>query len=219
MQVKIVVIDFEIPARIKRRALTIGIPLAILAGAGAVAYAGVPNIWKSGDVLNAAALNENFDSIDKRVGALEANPTYLVAESQITENGSLSQDLVYQSISLDLTPGTWFVEGFASLSSTFQEDAVQISLWDDTNSVEVPQSRSPMQNTMQFGGATFCDGMTTFCSPVAAKTSCVITVTSGTKIRLKGHRNGLSKLWFGSSDPNGAIVLPRGHRLTALRLK
>ena len=37
MQVKIVVIDFEIPARIKRCVLAVGIPLAILAGAGAIA--------------------------------------------------------------------------------------------------------------------------------------------------------------------------------------
>ena len=30
MQIKIVVIDFEIPARIKRRALTVGIPIAMV---------------------------------------------------------------------------------------------------------------------------------------------------------------------------------------------
>ncbi|WP_437554427.1 hypothetical protein WME97_21300 [Sorangium sp. So ce367] len=70
MQVKIVVIDFEIPARIKRRALTVGIPLAILASAGAVAYASVPHTWKIGDVLSAADLNANFSDLDSRVTSL-----------------------------------------------------------------------------------------------------------------------------------------------------
>jgi hypothetical protein len=218
MQIKMVVIDFEIPARIKRRALTVGIPLAILAGA-AVAYASVPNIWKSGDVLNAAALNENFDSIDKRVVALEADPTYLVATSNVTEKGTNFQDLVYQSISLDLSPGTWLVEGFASLSTTDYEDAVQISFWNDTNAIEVPQSRSPLLSTVGFSGVPACNGVNSFCSSVALTTKAAITVTINTKIRLKGHRNGASTIWFGRPDPNNALVLPSAQRLTALRIK
>ena len=64
-------IDFEIPARIKCRALTIGIPLAILAGAGAVAYANVKYDWKAGDTLTAADLNANFSEIDTRVARRE----------------------------------------------------------------------------------------------------------------------------------------------------
>ncbi|WP_437554433.1 hypothetical protein WME97_21315 [Sorangium sp. So ce367] len=206
MQVKIVVIDFEIPARIKRRALTVGIPLAILAGAGAVAYASVPHTWKSGEVLNAADLNESFGTLDKRVATLEADPTYLVADSSETEVGEVSQDLLYQSISLDLTPGTWLVEGFATLSTTMSPDQVQLSLWDDTNDAEVPQSRSPIHWTASSDYGA-----------VAAVTSSAITVTANTKIRLKAHRNGVSIIWFGPS--NAALELPPGHRLTALRLK
>jgi formylglycine-generating enzyme required for sulfatase activity len=71
MKIKIMVIDFEVPARIKRRALAVGIPVAILAGAGAVAYADVKHTFKSGDVLKAADLNENFDELDQRIAALE----------------------------------------------------------------------------------------------------------------------------------------------------
>ncbi len=66
MQIKMVVIDFEIPARIKRRVLAIGIPLAILAGA-AVAYTNVPKTWMKGEALTAADLNANFSDIDTRI--------------------------------------------------------------------------------------------------------------------------------------------------------
>src|SRR5690606_15781253 len=36
-------------------------------GGGTVAYANVPNVWSTGDVLTAADLNENLAAIDNRV--------------------------------------------------------------------------------------------------------------------------------------------------------
>jgi hypothetical protein len=218
---KLDILGLPLGARQKRIFAAVAAISVTILGAAAIGYAGPTlHVWKDGDTLTAADLNGNFTALDTRIAALEENsPTYLVAESKVTESSAVSQDLVYQSISLDLTPGTWLVEGFASLSTTVSQDGVQMSLWDDTNSVEVTQSRSPMVSTIGFGGVTSCDGITTFCTSVGVTTSRVITVASETTIRLKGHRNGASRIWFGSSDPNGSVVLPWGHRLTALRLK
>ena len=54
MKLKIVVVDFEIPPRVKLWALRIGIPVALV-GAGAIAHAAIP--FKTGDMLQAADLN------------------------------------------------------------------------------------------------------------------------------------------------------------------
>ncbi len=205
-------------ARQKRVFAAATISVAVL-GAAAIGYAGPTlHTFKDGDTLSAADLNGNFSALDTRLMALEEKtPTYLVAESNETETGVLYQDLVYQSLSLDLSPGTWLVEGVASLSTTVSPDQVQISLWDDTNAVEVPQSRSPLAATTGIGGATACDGTTTFCNAATASTKTLLKVEANTKIRLKGHRNGNSILWFGPSQPG--IILPSVHRLTAQRIK
>jgi hypothetical protein len=50
----------------------IGILAAVLVGAGAVAFASVPHSFTTGDTLQAADLNANFDALDQRITALEA---------------------------------------------------------------------------------------------------------------------------------------------------
>ncbi|WP_437291126.1 hypothetical protein [Sorangium sp. So ce406] len=209
-----------VPGARQKRILAGGVIASLVLGLAAVTYAGPPlRSWKDGDTLEATELNGNFSAIDTRLAAVEKLPTYLVAESEATENAAFNQDVVYQGVSLDLTPGTWRVEGFATLSTTVAPDAVQISLWDDSNGVEFPQTRSPRQSTVASSGAESCDGVNQYCTEVAATTSSVITVAANTKIRIKGHRNGSSQLWFGASAPPGVLILPPGHRLTALRLK
>jgi hypothetical protein len=72
MKLKVYVIDLEIPARVKRWALRIGIPI-VLVGAAAVAIAATPlHTWATGDTLTAADLNGNFKALDDRLTALEA---------------------------------------------------------------------------------------------------------------------------------------------------
>ena len=71
MKIKVYVVDLEIPPRLKRWGLRIGIPTALIAGAGAIAYASVPKTWATGDTLTAPDLNNNFGNLDGRVGKLE----------------------------------------------------------------------------------------------------------------------------------------------------
>ena len=72
MKLKIYVIDFEIPARVKAWVLRLGI-LALLLGSAAVAIAAGPlHVWATGDTLQATDLNGAFKNLDDRVIALEA---------------------------------------------------------------------------------------------------------------------------------------------------
>lgn len=204
MKIKILVIDPELSLRAKRALAIAAIPALLLGGA--VAYAAVPKTWTTGEVLKASDLNGNFDALDKSVTAIEKRvtaieqktPNHLVATSEVKESSATYADLVYQSMQLDLTPGTWLVEGSATLTTTINADGVQISLWDDTNGVEIPASRSPITSTMGFVDNVTCNQG---CSSVALGTRSVVTVTAATRIRLKAHRNGNSRVWVGNPDP------------------
>lgn len=68
MKVQFVVVQLEIPAWAKRRAL----PIALAIGAGSLAYAAPPQTFMSGELLTAAALNANFTELHDRVATLEA---------------------------------------------------------------------------------------------------------------------------------------------------
>jgi hypothetical protein len=69
VKINVYVIDFEIPARVKRWGLRIGIP-AIVLGAAAVALAGTPlHVWSNGDVLDAGDLNGNFANLQGQINA------------------------------------------------------------------------------------------------------------------------------------------------------
>jgi hypothetical protein len=56
--------------------LRVGVPLAVFAGAYALAAASVPRTFKNGDVLTAADLNASFTALDQRLAALEAKEPF-----------------------------------------------------------------------------------------------------------------------------------------------
>jgi hypothetical protein len=72
VKLKIYVVDFEIPARVKTWGIRIGILTGLL-GTATIAIAanrlGTP--WATGDTLQAADLNDTFSNVDGRVAALE----------------------------------------------------------------------------------------------------------------------------------------------------
>jgi hypothetical protein len=63
-------IDFELSRPVKR-ALKFVVPALVLF-VGGVALAGVPNVFNTGDVLSATAMNANFTNLDTRLSRLEA---------------------------------------------------------------------------------------------------------------------------------------------------
>jgi hypothetical protein len=62
-------VDVEVSERVKRLA-RLAVPAFVLFG-GSVAFAGVPTTFKDGDTLSAQAMNENFASVDARLGVVE----------------------------------------------------------------------------------------------------------------------------------------------------
>ena len=70
-------------SKIERWTLRAGIPLAVIIGAGALAFAAVPHSFTNGDTLQAADLNSNFASLDQRISALEARalPVQVVVQA------------------------------------------------------------------------------------------------------------------------------------------
>jgi hypothetical protein len=217
MKLKIYVLDLEVPAHTKRRAIFVGIPLAVILGGAALVYAGVPNTFTTGDVLSAQLMNANFSALDSRLTTLETKtPVTVVSESNITESGPSSADFVFQSAQLSLTPGTWLIEASAVLTTTPNEDVVQLGLWNETTSTEVIPSRSPLGVTGLPG--VLCDGATTFCDDVPLTTTSVVTVAIDTTIKLMAYRNGVSTVHVGVLKPSFNIVLPQTTRLTAVKL-
>jgi hypothetical protein len=71
VKLKLVIVDLEMSPRVKRRLLRLGLPIALVLGGSALAYANVPKVWNSGDKLLAADLNGNFSALDTRITTLE----------------------------------------------------------------------------------------------------------------------------------------------------
>jgi microcystin-dependent protein len=69
MRLKIVVIDLEMPARVKKWCLRVGIPLGAVLGGGAIAWAAGLHTWNPGDKLLATDLNANFAYLQGEIGA------------------------------------------------------------------------------------------------------------------------------------------------------
>jgi C1q domain-containing protein len=67
LKIKVYVFDFEVSPRVKRNALRIAIPLALLLGGGALAYAQGLVSWSSGQTLTAANLNSNFSYLQGQI--------------------------------------------------------------------------------------------------------------------------------------------------------
>lgn len=72
MKFRVVIVDLEIPPRVKRWGLRLGIPLAVLLGAGGIAYATGLVTWSSGQTLQASDLNNNFNYLQEEIGTLQS---------------------------------------------------------------------------------------------------------------------------------------------------
>jgi hypothetical protein len=115
MKIKVVVIDFEVPTRVKQWALRIGIPVLVLGGFVALAYASVPVTFTSGEVLQAADLNTNFQSLDQRLTAVEAAKATLVVDGNGVLLGRLLQ--LQDSYGI-LGPGAFASDSYTFLTTT-----------------------------------------------------------------------------------------------------
>ena len=67
MKLKVYTIDFDVPARVRKWVIRIGI-LSLTLGAAAVALAAGPlHKWTTGDLLQASDLNDNFANLQGQI--------------------------------------------------------------------------------------------------------------------------------------------------------
>jgi hypothetical protein len=67
MKLKVVIVDLEIPPRVKKWAIRIGIPVGVLLGGGAYAWAAGLVSWNPGQTLTNTDLNGNFTYIQGEI--------------------------------------------------------------------------------------------------------------------------------------------------------
>jgi hypothetical protein len=95
MKLKIVIVDFEIPPRVKRWALYIGIPAALLLGGGAIAYAtGTLPTFTTNETLQASDLNTLSSAIAALQTSVAALQTQVVAHAHF----GVAQELPYGTL-------------------------------------------------------------------------------------------------------------------------
>jgi hypothetical protein len=106
MKVNVYVIDFEIPARIKKWGLRIGIPAAALL-VGGVAFAGLPGGYADGQPLTKAILDDNFNYLQSEIAMLQGqvhNPSAFRAELTTGPSvpSSTTSKVTFDSVVFDL---------------------------------------------------------------------------------------------------------------------
>jgi len=154
---------------------------------------------------SAGALGTLLTALGARLTALESQTVVVDVSSDVAQTGAHGADLVYTGLDANLTPGTWLVQGFATLTSLGNTDAQQLVLYNETTGTEVPNSKGAVQST------------TVDIAYGALEATAVMVVTAPTVVRLKGLRNGSSTLRFG--DPNSALILSGKQRILAVKLR
>ena len=112
MRIKVYVVDFEVPPRVKRVALRVGIPAAVV-GLSAIAYASVPVTWTAGQALKSADLNSNFSALDSRITTLEGGHVMTGATTPIGNSGEIAISSTANTLSYTY-PVTSFAVGTAT---------------------------------------------------------------------------------------------------------
>lgn len=139
----------------------------------------------------------------------------LEAASDVTQSSpAISQDLVYDAIQVNLTPGTWLIEGEASIITTDVPDGVALGLYNATIGADIPNSRGGIGTTGVDSGAGASRIQVRALAPL--HTSKVLAVAASTTVRLKAFRNGASTLQFGL--PSLTAGMTQRNRITAVQL-
>lgn len=147
--------------------------------------------FSPGNVLTAAQMND----IGGNLNELRNTPTALSAQDTTTQTGTLGNDFTYTTAEITLTPGTWMVQGQASLINTVTADSTSASLWNQTTGAEVANSTGARATTS-----------TTMENNLVTRLT-LITVTVNTAIRVRCKRNGGSTIRAASTAGAPAACL------------
>jgi hypothetical protein len=122
------------------------------------------------------------EAVDTDVTALFADKTarasYVGDVGDSAQTGAGFADFTYTTCEIALTPGTWLIEGRASVQGS-TADGCCLSLWDQTNNVEIPNST---------GTAVFINVPPSLA--LAATRPTRVVLASNRTIRIRVKRNG-----------------------------
>lgn len=116
--------------------------------------------------------------------------------------GAVGTPVVYNTVEVNLSTGTWLVYGQATMSSQTAADAKKLNFYNQTLGATIANASSPVVDA----GAINVNQL--------FSTIAVLKFNSETKVRLQGQQNGGSQITFGTALAAGAI-----QRLTAVRLQ
>ena len=126
MRIKLYVVDLEIPGRVKRWGLGLGIPVTVLLAGGAIAYAAGLVTWTDGQTLKSADLNANFTLLQGEIAAIQqqsANvPSGTIQAYGGTVDGNPGDQLSDGGAAVNLPPTGWLLcngDQFNGFSSTY----------------------------------------------------------------------------------------------------
>jgi hypothetical protein len=103
VKLKIYVVDLELPVRLKKWLLRVGVAVLLL-GAAAVALAAGPlHVWSTGDTLQATDLNGNFTNLQNQITYRTIARADGSAAGDGTPNGAIPSRLIQYTKTQDAT--------------------------------------------------------------------------------------------------------------------
>lgn len=140
MKLQMVVIDLEVPARVKRWAIRLAVPAVILSGAGLAWSAALKNNWQEGDTLMASDLNANFSAAEQRIAMLESQLAALQSADRACPPGygkepATGFTICTRSVTLGSTALTDAVVKVGDGVAAFWIDQYEATIWDGTGTL------------------------------------------------------------------------------------
>ncbi|MCG2803684.1 MAG: hypothetical protein L6311_16555 [Cellulomonas sp.] len=133
-----------------------------------------------------AFFNKLASSVSTAIGsiltALGLRGVTVAASDGTTQTGAVSADFVYATATITLTPGTWRVQGGASLLNMTGSDAASVALWNQTAGSAIAGSRGAAGTTFTTSAASLVT------RPV------LVTVAVNTDVRVQCARNGATSI-------------------------
>lgn len=138
MKLKLMIVDLEVPPKVKRVALRLGVAGLVVGGGAGVAWAAMPHTFSAGEKLKAAELNENFAAMETRLAKLEADRDSLQARLDAVADPDSPCPAGYESAGLAETflpnsvlcrKGRDEVVKVGAGRSTFWVDRYEASAW------------------------------------------------------------------------------------------
>ena len=121
--------------------------------------------------------------------------TFVTASDTTTQDGPASNNFVYATATITITPGVWLVQGMAHLLNLVTADDTSVGLYNATTSAEITNSRGPAGTTTTTSSASLMSRLVS------------VTVSANTNVRVLCTRNGGSTIraYGASGSPAAAL--------------